>query len=105
MLTTDKSRENLSRTRYQKQDQGLTSELELWKAVLFQAILDCASQNDKERLEVAQWVDTQDFDTVCEFADMNAPMLAMEINNLLSLPTHALRKHYSKILRKAVQKN
>jgi len=48
--------------------QDHTSALKLWRAVLIQAVLDSSSPKRHDRLPVAQWAVSDDFETVCGLA-------------------------------------
>ena len=87
-----------SDTDYVEVGQGVLSESDLWKAVLTQAISDTALGDGRQQLEVAKWMQTRDFVTVCDFADINDIQIKKEIDNLLTMESRPLRKHYSRIL-------
>ena len=52
---------------------GLSPEQDLWKAVLYSALLDAKSKCVPTRAAVARWIDTPDFITVCAFAGYEEP--------------------------------
>lgn len=93
-----KSNENSSDMDCAEIGQGVLSESDLWKAVLAQAISDTALGDRRRQLDVARWMQTRDFVTVCDFADINDIRIKKEIQNLLTMESRPLRKHYSRIL-------
>ena len=98
MSMTDRSSENLSSTDYAEIGQGVLSESDLWRAVLTQAISDTALGDRRQQLEVARWMQTRDFTTVCDFADINDTEIKKQMENLLTMESRPLRKHYSRKL-------
>jgi len=102
MAMTDKSNENSSGMDYVETDHGVLSESGLWRAVLAQAISDTALGDRRQQLEVARWMKTRDFETVCDFADINNILIKGQIENLLTMTSRPLRKHYSRLLCKSI---
>jgi hypothetical protein len=51
------------------------SECRLWKHVMCQAISDLYLGNPKEKLSVAQWMESKDYEDVCDMAELNASKL------------------------------
>ncbi len=98
----DRSNKNLSDTDYVETDHGPLSESDLWRAVLSQAISDTAIGDRIQRLEVARWLRTNDFVTVCNFADIDEDIIKDQVQNLLTMASRPLRKHYSKILCRSI---
>jgi hypothetical protein len=98
MKTTDKLSKNLSAIGSTKIDQGPLSESALWRAVLAQAISDTAHKAHTQRLEIVKWIGTNDFVTVCDFAEIDNEIIKEQIENILRIPSMTLRKHYSKLL-------
>ena len=47
-----------------------SSECHLWRAVISQAISDAYLNDEKDRFAVEQWLETEDFQTVCDLADI-----------------------------------
>ena len=52
-------------------DSGLQPERILWLHVVAQAMIDAASRNPEIRQEVADWVDSEDFEVVCGMATLH----------------------------------
>ena len=102
METIDKSNKNLSDMGYVETDHGPLSESDLWRAVLAQAISDTAIGDRVQRLEVARWIRTNDFVTVCNFADIDEEIIKDQVQNLLTMSSRPLRKHYSRILCRSI---
>jgi hypothetical protein len=73
----------------------------LWRAVIAQAAVDTA--DEEERGRIAGWLRSKDFLYVCELADINASYVYEEIYNLISIPSRALRLHYSHKLRRFLE--
>ena len=55
--------------------QELLSECRLWRAVISQAISDAYLNEPKERWAVMEWIYTEDFETVCDLADIDARIM------------------------------
>jgi len=51
--------------------QELLSECRLWRAVISQAISDAYLSYEREKCEVEEWIKTEDFETVCDLADLD----------------------------------
>lgn len=98
MSMTVRLNKSSSDTDYVEIGQGVLSESDLWKAVLAQAISDTALGDRRLQLDVARWMQTRDFVTVCDFADINDTHIKKEIQNLLTMESKPLRKHYSRKL-------
>ena len=60
----------------------LSSEFRLWRSVISQAISDVYLDNPKHKLEVLEWVGTEDFETVCDLADLNPEFVAKAIRKI-----------------------
>ena len=52
-------------------DQEQSSECHLWRAVISQAISDAYLDDRRQKSEVVSWLDTEDFITVCDLADID----------------------------------
>lgn len=55
----------------------------LWRQILTRAILDAASRSSALRLEIAQWMTSPDFDTVCDLVDANADFIFERLREIL----------------------
>lgn len=51
--------------------QSLTSERVLWLHCVCQALIDASSRNKELRQEIADWVDSEDFEVVCGMASLH----------------------------------
>ena len=51
-------------------DSGLQPERVLWLHVTAQAMIDASSRNPELRQEIADWVESEDFDIVCGMASL-----------------------------------
>lgn len=75
MLTTDKLNKSIYIGDWIERDQELMSECRLWKHVMCQAISDLYLGTAKEKLSVAEWIISDDYDQVCDMAELNASRL------------------------------
>lgn len=50
---------------------SLTSERVLWLHVTAQALIDASSRDKELRQEIADWVDSEDFEVVCGMASLH----------------------------------
>jgi len=50
---------------------SLTSERILWAHCVAQALIDASSRNKELRQEIAEWVDSEDFEIVCGMASLH----------------------------------
>ena len=80
---TDKLNKNIYIGDWTEKDQELMSECRLWKYVICQAISDSYLGNHHERLSVGRWVNSCDFEDICDMAELNA---------------YHLKKHFKEIL-------
>jgi len=58
------------------------SECRLWKYVMCQAISDLYLGSPKEKLNVATWMKSNDFDDVCDMAELNSSKLKIHLENI-----------------------
>ena len=65
-----------------ERDQELMSECRLWKYVMCQAISDLYLGNPKEKLKVAISMKSNDFDDVCDMAELNSSRLKVHLNEI-----------------------
>lgn len=70
----------------------------LWRAVLAQAVRDLYSDETRDRLEALRWLKTKDFETVCDFAEVEHTSMRDQLVQLASFPQNLARK-YGKLLR------
>tara|TARA_R100001163_G_C4928400_1_gene105441 strand:- start:276 stop:584 length:309 start_codon:yes stop_codon:yes gene_type:complete len=72
---TGKLRKSISTGELTKTHQELSSECRLWRQVISQAISDAYLDDIKHKQNVFEWLDTDDFDFVCDLAFMEANRL------------------------------
>lgn len=58
-------------------------ECHMWRHVIKQAILDASGTNHSLRLEVGQWLQEQDFETVCILASCNPDPIKSKMKEIL----------------------
>ncbi len=104
METTDRLNRNISDTDYVGTDPEQLLESGLWRAVIAQAISDTALGDERQQLDIARWLRTRDFVTVCDFADIDSALIKGQMENLLTMSSRVLRKHYSKQLCSSINK-
>lgn len=61
------------------------------------------SADEKERTEVLLWIASKDFETVCDFAHVEAEQMADQLRNLAAMPLNIARK-YGHLLRVEVMR-
>jgi hypothetical protein len=59
------------------------SECYLWRAVISQAVSDAYLDDYRHKQSVAEWIDTEDFETVCDFAGVATPQMRDNIRTIL----------------------
>ena len=74
---------------FENPDPILQPEQRLWIHVVMQAVIDAASTNPKVKVEVVEWLATEDFDEVCGMAAMSPRYVRHEINAVLAAETVA----------------
>ena len=82
MLMTDKSSKSTYIGDWIERDLELMSECRLWKYVMCQAISDLYLGSPKEKLNVAMWVKSNDFDDVCDMAELNSSRLKTHLEKI-----------------------
>ena len=65
-----------------EKDLELKSECRLWKYVMCQAISDLYLGSTKEKVNVATWMKSNDFDDVCDMAELNSSKLKIHLENI-----------------------
>lgn len=80
---TDRSKRSIYTGAWTSADQELSSECRLWRQVISQAISDAYLEDMKPKLEVIQWIDTEDFETVCDCAAVNAERMRQHFVDIL----------------------
>lgn len=75
----------------------------LWRATLAQAVRDIYSSNPKDREGVVEWMKSEDFLTVCEYACVEPDNMLEQMGKLLALPI-PLAKKYGITLRMCVMR-
>jgi len=73
----------------------------LWRSVLAQAIKDICSAD--ERASVVRWLKEEDFQTVCDLAEVEAEMMLEQMASLATMPI-PLAKKYGYMLRVEVMR-
>lgn len=75
-------------------DSVFTPEQRLWISVVMQAAIDAASTHARIRLDVMDWMRSDDFDVVCGMAGMSPVQVRYDINAILTseTPQSAFRK-------------
>lgn len=76
----------------------------LWRAVLAQAVRDLYSGDTGERLEALRWLKSKDFETVCDFAEVEHTSMREQLVQLASFP-HQLARKYGKLLRDKIMEH
>jgi hypothetical protein len=76
----------------------LSSVSRLWRGVIGQGVRDIYEGNLKARSEVFVWLVSDDFDTVCDLADIHPHDMREQIMALSDLPI-SLAKKYGRLLR------
>jgi hypothetical protein len=85
------------KTGLQNDPEELSNAAKLWRSVLGQAIRDVYHE-DNARKEVIRWLDTDDFEVVCDYAEVDPVQMREQIASLCRLPLPLARK-YGKMLR------
>jgi hypothetical protein len=65
-------------------DATLSSEQRLWISVVMQAAVDAASTNPEIKLEVINWMASDNFEMVCDMAGMSIPQVRHDLNATLA---------------------
>lgn len=81
----------------------LSSEFRLWRAVVSQAISDVYLDNPRHKLEVLEWLETDDFEVVCDLADLNADFVAKSIRNIAESKP-AIARFYGRKVKDVIDK-
>ena len=68
-------------------DATLSPEQRLWISVVMQSAVDAASTNPEIKLEVMNWMASDDFDLVCDMAGMSNLQIRHDLNAILAAPT------------------
>lgn len=63
---------------------SLTSERILWMHVVAQALIDASSRDPEIRNDVAQWVDSEDFEVVCGMASLQVDHMSYAFKAILA---------------------
>lgn len=98
----DKFESNMCSARLMPDARELTSISFLWRSVLAQAVRDIYAGKVNERAEVIRWLKTTDFETVCEYADVEASSMREQIAYLAAMPQELSRKYGKKLRDKIV---
>jgi len=69
-MDSNKEQSNYSKL-FNDPGESLTSERILWAHCVAQALIDASSRNKELRQEIADWVDSEDFEIVCGMASLH----------------------------------
>jgi hypothetical protein len=58
----------------------------MWRAVLSQAIKDLYGTSGRDRIETIRWLKSDDFPTVCDFANVEAESMRIQLLNIANMP-------------------
>lgn len=75
----------------------MTGEEILWRAVLGQAVRDIYDVSARVREETLAWLQSTDFETVCDYACVDAENMRDQLISLASLPPAMARKYGSQL--------
>jgi len=99
--TTDRSKRKPSSGGSTQPDPELSFEyVPIWRAAISQAIKDIYG-TERDRREVILWLNTPDFDTVCDLAELPADEIHEQLTALIALP-HGLAVKYGTVLRERI---
>ena len=65
-----------------ERDLELMSECRLWKYVMCKAIYDLYLGSPKQKLSVAEWIYSQDFEDVCDMAELNSSKIKPHLHQI-----------------------
>lgn len=74
-------------------DDNYEPEVRLWRTVVMQSVSDAADRTTDHYLEVAEWLLHEDFETVCDLAELASDKLRPLIKSVLMAETTAARKY------------
>lgn len=77
-------------------DSILQPERVLWLHVVAQALIDAASRDPEIRDEVAEWVDTEDFEIVCGMASLHLGHMRYAFKAILA--DHNLKRAFKRAM-------
>ena len=80
-----------------------SSECRLWRQVISQAISDAYLEDKKQKNIVSEWVQTQDFVTVCDFASVEFEQMKRNFEEILSMKP-ALAKMKGRLIKHLLEK-
>jgi hypothetical protein len=81
----------------------LSSECRLWRQVISQAISDAYLDDVKQKEIVSDWIDTPDFDTVCDLASVSSGQMRKNFKEIL-LMKPAIAKMKGRLLKHLLEK-
>lgn len=81
----------------------LSSECRLWRQVISQAISDAYLDDIKQKEVVSEWINTQDFDTVCDLASVGANQMRKNFEEVL-LMRPAIAKMKGRLIKHLLEK-
>jgi hypothetical protein len=82
MLMTDKLSRSTFIGDWTERDLELMSECRLWKHVMCQAISDLYLGSTREKLSVSKWIESPDYEFVCDMAELNASKLKIHLKKI-----------------------
>tara|TARA_R110002020_G_scaffold473762_3_gene703530 strand:+ start:527 stop:835 length:309 start_codon:yes stop_codon:yes gene_type:complete len=100
---TDRSNRRIFIGRLTETAPELSSECRLWRQVISQAISDAYLDDMKQKNIVSDWVHTQDFVTVCDFASVEFEQMKINFEEILSMKP-ALAKMKGRLIKHLLEK-
>jgi len=74
-------------------------EKDLWRSVLLQAFTDVCNGNQREKDSVVEWINSKDFISVCDLADVPKEQTAKAIRTVTAMPNRGERMLWLKRIR------
>lgn len=102
MSTTDKLNKSIYIGGWTETDLELMSESRLWNHVICQAISDSYLGGHHEKLSVARWVKSDDFEEVCDMAELNTDRLRGHMKQILT-SKEVVARYLGERLKKVIQ--
>lgn len=100
---TDKLNRKIFTGRLTETAPELSSECHLWRQVISQAISDAYLDDIKQKEIVSDWIDTSDFDTVCDLASVGSNQMRKNFKEIL-LMRPAIAKMKGRLLKHLLEK-
>lgn len=99
MRTTDKSKSSTSGGSLIVSDRALTSECILWRAVIGTVLDDLTSGKPPLVLEAIDWLNSDDFEEVCDMADVCPHTLKHCAKEIIHEKHHWRRRYMGRVLK------